>query len=492
MLEYTRVATALLGCALLAWTRPVNGAESVTAAPQSCQAALGGHADAAASYRVTRAQSRKLPGAVDACDVAAKLTSRASFRVSMPATGWNGALVEVRCGVECREPADRICDDVVARGYACLASAPGGVDAAHESLVAARAIVASHYRAAPQAAVLLSCAGGAGSGLHQAAAFPADFQGIVAGAPVLDADAQRRRRQWLADTLRSPRGKPLLAAADLARLHAQALDACDARDGLVDGLISDPLRCQVPTRALQCAERKDPSCLRPEQVEAIDRIYAGPPADPAAGQLPGSELGWADLARAPRRTVAATAATAAGIRPQPDLQEFAAAGGKLLLFQGLADTEVAPRQIAELYERYAQTLGGPVKATGYIRLFMIPGMQHCTGGDGPYQVDFLRGIENWTVKARRAPDDLIAFHPRADDASTGNLFAPTAVDPAQNVFSSWQVGVTVTLPDSRTQPHSSFSRPIYVYPVHTHYKGMGDPDFWRSFYGPYDYPYLLK
>ena len=489
MLEHIRVATALLGAGLLARGLPANAAEPAATVPQACEAQRQGSSDAAPGYRVTRARSRALPGdTLQVCDLTVQSSSRAVLRVSMPATGWNGALVEVRCGAECRAPTDHICDSIVARGYACWSGAGGSVEASHEALSAAKAVVASHYVASPTAAVLLACAAGAGRGLHQAAAFPADFQGIVAGAPVLDVDAHRRRLQWLADTLHSPRGKPLLAPADLARLHAQALAACDADDGLSDGLISDPLRCQVPTRALQCADGDGPSCLRPEQIEAIDRIYAGPPGDPAAGQLPGSELGWARPGHTPRPAGAAPVID----RPQPDLQEYAAAGGKLLLFQGLADTEVAPRQTAELYERYTRTLGGTVKATGYIRLFMIPGMQHCTGGEGPYQVDFLRGIENWTVKARRAPDDLIAFHPRATTAPVGSVFAPAASDPAQQVFSSWQVGVTVTLAESRLQPKSSFSRPIYVYPVHTHYKGVGDPNFWRSFYGPYDYPYLLK
>lgn len=497
MFEFNRAASALPGFALLVCALPASGAGPATTAPQACQSAIGNPGGGAADFKVTRAQSRAQPGSVNVCDVTARLESGSSFRVSMPANGWNGALAEARCGPECRQSPERLCDSVVARGYACFAGAPASTDVAHASLVAARSIVSAHYHVSPRAAVLLSCSAGAGTALQQAAEFPTDFQGIVAGAPVLDDDADRRRLRWMADTLRTSRGKPLLSPDDLARLHARALAACDAKDGLEDGLISDPLRCQVPIRALQCAQddalvgdrTRAATCLRREQVEAVARLYAGPPDDPASGVLPGSELGWALLVGSVGRPAARPSALE---RVPPDLREFAAAGGKLLLFQGLADTRVAPRQTAEMYERYTRTLGGPVKATGYLRLFMVPGMAHCGGGDGPYQVDFLRGIENWTVNARRAPDDLIAFRPRSSTAVNGSLFAPAAVDPAQNVFSSWQVGVTVTLAESRDQPHASFSRPLYVYPVHTHYKGVGDPDFWRSFYGPYDYPYLLK
>ena len=488
-----RVAAVLLACAMLAGAARLSAADLPAVAPEPCHVGLGDAGAAEQGYQITRTAIRQPSGAADVCEVDAQLPSAAVFRVAMPLAGWNGALIEARCGVECQQSPERICDSVVARGYACLAAAATAATstsaAAHQRLIAAKAIVAAYYRSAPQAAVLLACSAGAGTGLHQAADFPADFQGIVAGAPIFDAEQQRQRLQWLADTLRARRGKHLLSQNDLARLHEHALAACDASDGLADRLISDPLRCQVPVRALQCAGPSDKSCLHPDQIEAIERVYAGPPEDPAAGQLPGSELGWAQLTTPAGRSPARSAMSAV---QQPDLRKFAAAGGKLLLFQGLADPLVAPRQTAQLYERYTHALGGSVKATGYVRLFMIPGMQHCIGGEGPYQVDYLRGIENWTVKARRAPDDLIAFHPRSEKNARGSLFAPVEIDPAHKVFSSWQVGVSVTLAESRDHPQSRFSRPIYVYPVHTHYKGVGDPDVWRSFYGPNDYPYLLQ
>lgn len=432
----------------------------------------------------------------DAHEVDARLPSGSKFSVSMPVAGWNGALIEARCGTECQAP-EGLCSSIVARGYACVAGASASdfhsVAEAHEMLLMAKAIVAGHFRKPPESSVLLACGRSAGAGLWQAEAFPGDFQGIVAGAPILDDDAHRGRLRWLGKTLRSTRGGPLLTRADLAQLHTHALASCDANDGLEDGLISDPLRCRVRPEALQCANAGDGSsatrCLRPKQIEAIQRVYAGPADRPDAGQLPGSELGWGSLHATPARGPVRSSAVD---RAQPDLSRFVASGGKLLLFQGLADTQVAPRQTAEMYERWAMALGGRVTSTAHVRLFMVPGLQHCGGGEGPYQIDFLRGIENWVVKAKRAPDDFIAFHPRTEFAGLVSLFAPTAKDPAQQVFSSWQVGVTTTLPESRHQPQTRFSRPIYLYPVHTHYKGMGDPDVWRSFYGPNDYPWLLK
>ena len=455
MSESSRHFHALLACAALAWAQPAI-------------------ADTATTELTATAGSTTL-------------------RVSMPATGWNGALVEARCGSDCAQPAEAICNAVVQRGYACFTSAPSNVDAAHASLLAARASVAAHAGAAVQSNVLLACSTGAGTGLWQAEQFPEDFQGIVAGAPILDDSAYRLRQQWFADTLRATRAGALLKPADLALVHAAALASCDANDGIADGLISDPLRCTVRTDALQCSQAgkgtRSADCLTPKQIDAIQSIYAGPSGDGRTGLMPGSELGWGSSAKSTARRAPDTASRE---RAQPDLQRFAAAGGKLLLFQGLADIDVPPRATAEMYEHWAMALGGRVKSTAHVRLFMVPGLQHCGGGDGPYQIDFLRGIENWVVKAKRAPDDFIAFHPRTASTGLVNLFAPTARDPAQQVFSSWQVGVTTTLPESRNQPQTRFSRPIYLYPVHTHYKGMGDPDIWRSFYGPNDYPWLLK
>lgn len=456
MPESSRFFHALLACAALAWAQPAI-------------------ADTATTELTAKSGSTTL-------------------RISMPAAGWNGALVEVRCGSDCAQPPEAVCNAVVQRGYACFANAPATISGAHESLLAARASVAAHAGAAVQSNVLLACSAGAGSALWQAEQFPEDFQGIVAGAPILDDSAYRLRQRWFADTLRAPGGGALLKPADLARVHAAALASCDANDGVADGLISDPLRCTVRTDALQCPQAGAgaagaATCLTPAQIDAVRRLYAGPSGDSSAGLMPGSELGWSSSAKSIRRRAPASAPRE---RAQPELQRFAAAGGKLLLFQGLADVQVAPRQTAETYERWAMALGGRVKSTAHLRLFMVPGLQHCGGGDGPYQIDFLRGIENWVVKAKRAPDDFIAFHPRTESAGMVNLFAPTALDPAQQVFSSWQVGVTTTLPESRNQPQTRFSRPIYLYPVHTHYKGMGDPDIWRSFYGPNDYPWLLK
>ena len=467
MSERGRFAAALVAGALLSWSWPA-------------------HADGAH-------------------EIETRLASGAVLRVSMPLAGWNGALVEVRCGAECPAPAGGLCANIVARGYACFAGAPTHDlhDSAHARamLLAAKAVVSEHFSKAPEISVLLACGRSAGAGLWQAEKYVEDFQGIVAGAPILDDDAHRHRLRWLRTTLRSARGAPLLTQADLARLHEQALANCDANDGLADGLISDPLRCNVQAEALQCAVGRDrgnrADCLRPAQVAAIRRVYAGPAADPATGLTPGSELEWNSLqASAGRGNTSTTPAPAAsrsarGDHAQPDLHRFVAAGGKLLLFQGLADVQAAPRASAQTYERWAMALGGRVKSTGAVRLFMVPGMQHCGGGSGPHRVDFLRGVENWVMHAKRAPDDLIAFRPRSDQGWTGNVFAPTAADPAQQVFSSWQVGVAVTLADARNQAQTRFSRPIYLYPVHTHYKGMGDPDLWRSFYGPSDYPWLL-
>jgi feruloyl esterase len=226
------------------------------------------------------------------------------------------------------------------------------------------------------------------------------------------------------------------------------LDACDALDGLKDGLIADPTRCRFDPRALQCrVQDNGTGCLTAAQVDAVRKIYGGP-KHPETGEPifpglePGSELGWVELAGGPNlgtsaddhfryvvfrnprwdfrtfafdKDVALADEIDGGLinATDPNLEAFVARGGKLLLYHGWSDPLIAPRSTVEYYTSVVSALGGPAKAETSVRLFMASGMGHCTGGEGPSRFDMLSSLEQW-VERGAAPERIVASQLRND------------------------------------------------------------------------------
>jgi len=250
---------------------------------------------------------------------------------------------------------------------------------------------------------------------------------------------------WNATANTGADGKPILAAKDLPVLHRAALAAC----GAVDGVIEDPLRCAFDPATTACKADETQACLRPEQVEAARKIYAGPHdaqglALTPGGPLPGSELSWegvfvprpnsdrifgrviasgaiAHLAFAPGegknlkledlRYDRATYEKLMALHPlydatNPDISAFAARGGKLLLWHGDWDPHISPTNSISFFEGATAALG-EAKAKEAMRLFLLPGLYHCGGGIGPVYTDVLGPIIDW-VENGKPPDALIA------------------------------------------------------------------------------------
>jgi feruloyl esterase len=223
-------------------------------------------------------------------------------------------------------------------------------------------------------------------------------------------------------------------------LHAAALGACDAVDGVRDSVIEDPRRCRFDPATLLCAGADGPSCLTAPQLAAAKDIYAGPKNLRTGEQIfpglePGSETNWVPIAALPgplgvydshfkylvfanpqwsylalnfdgdialadqmdRNTINAT---------DPDLTKFVARGGKLLLYHGWSDMLIAPRNTINYYEQVVATIGA-TSARGAVRLFMVPGMGHCWGGDGPADFDVVTVLERWR-DGGVAPDAITA------------------------------------------------------------------------------------
>ena len=141
----------------------------------------------------------------------------------------------------------------------------------------------------------------------------------------------------------------------------------------------------------------------------------------------------------------------------PDLRAFKAKGGKLLVFHGLNDAMVVPRQTIDYYETVEHTMGGRTATQSFFRLFLLSGAGHVPGGEGADTVDYLSALEAW-VEENQAPDRLIAAHLK-ESARMQPLSFP--LDPAA----------------------IQFTRPVYPYPIRAQYKGRGDSNDAANF-GP--------
>src|SRR5262245_28725611 len=404
------------------------------------------------------------------CRVSATLTpsadSNITIEVWMPASNWNQKFQAVGNGAFSGAINRAAMTTALARGYATASTdtghvgntasfAPGhpekvadfGWRAAHEMTVAAKRIVAAYYDAAPRYSYWNGCSAGGRQAMKEAQRFPDDFDGIIAGSPGLD---------WTGRAIQAVRVEQMLETNESARLlepqrrllHDAVVGACDALDGVKDGLIEDPQRCHFDPGALQCKSGRAAACLTRAQVDTARAIYSAA-TDPRTGReafglQPGSELGWTDLgwtasARAtgldqfrfivfgnPDWRVSRFNAETDIFRADeadggtinaldPNLTPFFSRGGKLIQYHGWADPQISPASSVAYYTQVVRTLGGADTVHSSYRLFMAPGMGHCGGGEGPNSFDMVTALEQW-VEQRRAPDRILASH-----ATTGTV-----------------------------------------------------------------------
>jgi feruloyl esterase len=379
----------------------------------------------------------------------------------LPLTGWNGKYMAVGSGGWGGYFSYDQMAEALQRGYATSATDDGNstrgsgrfimghpekfVDYAyrseHETTVEAKILLKAFYGREPRYSYWNGCSGGGREGLLQAYRYPDEFDGIVAGDP-----ANVRRNAWalwLANqTFKDPAA--YLPPAKYPVIHRAVLDACDSNDGLKDGLIEDPERCHVDFKMLQCKGADAPDCLTARQIQTAQTITS--PATDAAGHVyfprlePGTELAWARLAGGPEPAplfwdqfryvvykdpnwdwrsfdLARDAAKADDANKDiddldPHLGPFAKRGGKLIMYHGWADQQVAPGSSVDFFKSAARASGNPAAAANWIRLFMVPGMGHCGGGEGPDTFDKISVIEAW-VENGKPPARIIAAHETA-------------------------------------------------------------------------------
>jgi feruloyl esterase len=332
-----------------------------------------------------------------------------------------------------------------------------GYRAVHVTTTTAKAIIAAYYGRPVSRSYFVGCSRGGGQGLMEAQRFPDDFDGIVAGAPAFSWTALQMNFNWDVRAASSRQGTPI-PDNKLPLIASAVVAACDAQDGLVDGLIEDPRRCSFDPASLQCSEGDAPDCLTAGQVQALERIYLGP-RDSKGTQLaqpflPGGEddgsiglpsasgnglgpwitagdgLGsmgflfqdgffryivFQDPAYDPftfneDTGPGSTAMIGAGRildAVDPDLSPFKSHGGKMVMFHGWNDHSLSPLQTVQYYQQVIATMKGQEQTTDFFRFFLVPGMDHCEGGRGMDKFDALSALVNW-VERGAAPDQILA------------------------------------------------------------------------------------
>lgn len=368
-----------------------------------------------------------------------------------------------------------------------------GHQAVHRTAVSAKALISSYYGQDILHSYFTGCSRGGGQALMEAQRYPGDFDGIVAGAPAynwtdMGARLVRLNRAMYPDpedlsvAVIGPGAQELIGNAVMAQ--------CDGLDGLTDGILNNPAQCSFDVSSLACEGGKTNMCLSEQEVNAARAIYDDLVINedhvvfgyPVGGEL--SPHGWArwltggldPVGNDPRlrrrfpsfhfafgngimkylvfhdpdwdyttytfSTFESDVAAAAQVlnATDPDIDAFRARGGKLLMFSGWADMALTP---AGTIEYYQSVLDRDASAAPDIRLFMMPGVDHCTGGAGPSFSNHLDAIDSW-VETGEAPDQLTAF---------------------------W-------LNDQR-QPDGS--RPVCAYPKVVTYNGSGNPRDASSF-----------
>jgi feruloyl esterase len=322
----------------------------------------------------------------------------------------------------------------------------------HELALNAKALVHAFYGKPPERSYFVGCSSGGYEGLMEAQRFPTDYDGIVAGAP-----ANNWTRLMAGDfdgilaVLKDPASN--LSPSALSALHRGVLAACDREDGVVDGVLEDPRRCRFDPAALQCAANQtSDTCLTPAQVDAARRVYRGA-IDPRTraqlypGLAPGSEpfwphrnpgnpfpipiahykwlvfgdpnWDWRSFDLADPADYEAFVKAEAKFAPilnatNPDLGEFWKRGGKVLQYHGWNDQLISAQNSIDYYESvvaFAAKAKDRQKALtdvqSFYRLFMAPGMAHCSGGTGPNSFDMQGALEQW-VERGVAPESIVA------------------------------------------------------------------------------------
>jgi len=457
--------------------------------------------------------------------------SNVHFEVWIPTDGsWNGKYQQIGNGGFAGSISASNIANSVSRGYATAgtddgtsgppAGAPAFIgnpdvllDYGYRAVKAtgddSKAIVTALMGQAPSRSYFVGCSDGGREALQEAQRFPEDFDGITAGSPVNDQVGEFGASYLFNSqaTLTGPQTNGIpdayIPASKLSILTDAVLARCAGKDGGLasDAFLNDPRQCKFDPAVVQCAAGQDPNtCLTPAQVQAAQKIYAGPRDNVTQTRLfpglePGGEAptgGWSSwiTGTSPASpgsqftlgfgfgcslmqgqtscnylgvdVVAQDNAARQMLQPilssvNPDLSRFKARGGKLIQYAGWSDAAISPQNGLNYFRKVTQTMGN---TSDFYRVFMVPCMAHCSGGAGPNAFgngtsngpvidadhDLVKALERW-VEQGTAPNSIIATHY------------------VNNVVSQ---GV-------------AFQRPLCPFPQRAEYVGQGDPNNAASF-----------
>jgi hypothetical protein len=439
--------------------------------------------------------------------------SKIKIEVWLPAEGWNGKFLGVGNGGFAGQIDYRRMAHNVQLGYATAGTDTGhtgsGIDArwalghpekiadfgyraVHEMSLTGEALTEAFYGRAAAHRYFASCSDGGREALMEAQRFPTDYDGILAGAPAYNWTDLLTDFLYTVQVLQKDPAS-YIPAAKLPAISKAVLAQCSP--GSNSSFLDDPRQCHFDPSTLQCTGAENDECLTAPQVTALKALYAGPPVKDGKtvnhGWLPGAELGqngwegwitgpapeksaiWAfttgylinmvygktdlDVEKLNLEDALKTAESTTGSAlnaVDPDLDAFRAHGGKLILFHGWNDPAIPAPDTVDYFRR-VEARAGKGEADGFVRLFMVPGMQHCAGGPGP-----------------------------ADFGQSGPRQDTTLNDPDHSIYSALEAWVeTGTAPakviarkveEENEKSTELFSRPLCPYPQAAVYSGSGD------------------
>jgi pimeloyl-ACP methyl ester carboxylesterase len=415
------------------------------------------------------------------CLVKVKVDPQVNIWVSLPTSAWNGRFRAEGNGVYAGDAQLGPAVDSIRQGFvgtktdtghsgfllsgAFGMAAPGQpntqlqTDFAYRSehlmAVVGKQLARAFYDQDPVRSYWYGCSTGGRQGLMMAQRFPNDYDAIVAGAPAIHWDRFQAYQIWPQLAMKSDAGGPV-AIPKQQLATSRAVAACDAADGVTDGVIGDPRSCTYdPTKDAQITRASctssDNTCLTPGEASSIQKIWGG--ARSTAGQLlwPGVERGadlsafagaqpfpipieqarywvyfdpnwdWNTLTYANYEQFFNDNVKMVGPlmgTDNPDISKFKARGGKLIMYHGWSDQLIMPQGTVKYYDQVQQTVPD---SDSFLRLYMVPGMGHCGGGAGVNEFgqdasgivpadskhDVFRAMMDWSEKDT-APSSIIA------------------------------------------------------------------------------------
>lgn len=462
------------------------------------------------------------------CSVKGVIDRSIRFQMSLPLAGWQGrfmfhapgglagvlgdttslladgfAMATTDTGHEGANDSGFVQDDKAFLNFAFRAN--------HLTTRVAKKIIAAFYGRQADYNYLWGCSNGGRAALIEALRYPEDYDGIIAGAPALGWGEEML--PWGLAAARRQAEHPLTLES-LELLDAASASACDQLDGVADGVIGNPPQCTVEKlnlEGLRCERGQSSGCLTAGQIETARFMYTGVedesgqvlspgvyPGAEAAGDWrlwmlgepsflpqtanelmggviadvlhdqPGFQLDQFDLVADRQALFRATIAMDV---PAPDFSAFRGRGGKLIIYNGWQDVPCRAAAMTDYWAKAERMNGGVDDLAEFSRLYMVPGMLHCTGGPGAWATDYVQALVDW-VEADAAPGALVGQHPGIVD-----WFEAMAATASATV--NWHDAVLQA--GAAKGFTNGISRPICPYPQYAKYNGTGNPDNADSF-----------